>query len=200
MRAGAAPILVLVLIAICGTSGCESEDGAGMAGGAILRVGLTDAPSDLLESAEVRISRVWAQRAEGGEPVHLRPAGAEPLTFDLMELRDGLEAFLAESAVPADVYDQLRLVVEEAEVTLVPGQTFDDGSRVRRLQVPSGATSGLKVQLADPIRAEEGEVLLVVVDFDVDESFVLQGRPDTPAGLKGVLLKPVLREKRRGRF
>jgi hypothetical protein len=33
------------------------------------------------------------------------------------------------------------------------------------------------------------------VDFDVDDNFVLQGNPETPAGIHGVLFTPVLKEK-----
>ena len=37
-----------------------------------------------------------------------------------------------------------------------------------------------------------GETVLVV-DFDVNQSFVIQGNPNTPAGINGVLFKPTLR-------
>jgi hypothetical protein len=57
--------------------------------------------------------------------------------------------------------------------------------------------SGIKVQLSAPLEAEAGELTIVVVDFDVDRNFVLQGNPDTPAGLKDVLFTPLLHEERR---
>jgi (2Fe-2S) ferredoxin len=34
---------------------------------------------------------------------------------------------------------------------------------------------------------------MLVVDFDVSESFVIQGNPQTPAGIHGMLFKPTLR-------
>ena len=37
-----------------------------------------------------------------------------------------------------------------------------------------------------------GETVLVV-DFDVNQSFVLQGNPNTPAGIKSVSFRPTLR-------
>jgi hypothetical protein len=39
----------------------------------------------------------------------------------------------------------------------------------------------------------EGELVEIVVDFDVAESFVVQGNPDTPAGINGFTFKPVLK-------
>jgi hypothetical protein len=63
--------------------------------------------------------------------------------------------------------------------------------------VPSGAQSGIKVNLAGAIEAEVGELTVIVVDFAVDDSFVIQGNPGTPAGIMGILLTPTLHEKSR---
>ena len=41
------------------------------------------------------------------------------------------------------------------------------------------------------------ETTIVLVDFDVNENFRLQGNPETPAGLQGILFTPVLKEKSR---
>jgi hypothetical protein len=61
--------------------------------------------------------------------------------------------------------------------------------------VPSGAQSGIIVDLSGAIEVEVGVLTVLVVDFDVDESFVIQGNPETPAGIMGILLTPALREK-----
>ena len=42
-----------------------------------------------------------------------------------------------------------------------------------------------------------GETIFVV-DFDVEQNFVIQGDPDTPAGIQGVLFTPNLRAVVRG--
>jgi hypothetical protein len=94
-------------------------------------------------------------------------------------------------------YHQLRLVVDSARVTLVDGYLFNDLSVSRKLMVPSGAQSGIKVDLSGAIEVEVGELTVLVVDFDVDESFVIQGNPETPAGIMGILMTPTLREKSR---
>jgi hypothetical protein len=159
---------------------------------------LTDEPADLIASAMVTISRVYLVPMDTtGAFVDLLPDGEEPRLYDLLTLQDGIEALLATTPVPADSFAQLRLVVDEATVSLAEGYEFRDGTTSRTLHVPSGQTSGIKVKLDEPIVIEEGRILIVVVDFDVNDNFVIQGNPDTPAGIHGILFKPVLKEKGR---
>ena len=68
------------------------------------------------------------------------------------------------------------------------------------LKVPSGAQSGIKIKLRPADGEEDGESGIeitgettLVVDFDVSQNFKIQGNPNTPAGLKGVLFTPSLR-------
>ena len=177
--------------------GCHDSNDSG-SGTSQVRVMLTDAPADYIKSAVVTISRVYLVPGDDeSQSVDLLPVTAEPMTFDLLDLRGGIEAFLAEKKVAARPYEQLRLVVDSATVTLVDGVTFNDGSSTRELVVPSGAQTGIKVELAQPIDAGDGMLTIVVVDFDVDRNFVLLGNPATPAGLNGVQFTPTLTEKDR---
>ena len=43
-----------------------------------------------------------------------------------------------------------------------------------------------------PLVIAPGETLVLLVDFDVDESFVIQGDPETPAGIYGALFTPTI--------
>jgi hypothetical protein len=174
-------------------------DDGGPAGTARVRVQLTDAPSDFIASAEVWISRVYLKPGEdSGEATDLFNDSKNPRSYDLLMLRDGVTADLT-GAMPVEPgnYRQLRLVVDSAFVTLAEGFTFSDGTSTRSLKVPSGAQSGIKVQLAKPIEAEEGETQSLVVDFDVDRNFVIQGNPNGSAGISGILFTPLLNEKSR---
>jgi hypothetical protein len=67
----------------------------------------------------------------------------------------------------------------------------------KALKVPSGAQSGIKVHLNTPLEVVAETLTTVTVDFEVDSNFVIQGNPDTPAGIHGVLFTPVLKEKGR---
>jgi hypothetical protein len=176
------------------------SDPSGPEGAARVRVLLTDAPSDYIASAEVHISRVYLQGGgeENAPRVDLFDDAEDPLVFDLLELRDGITADLTgDVEVEVGTYRQMRLVVDHATVTLAEGYTFSDGSTSKSLFIPSGAHSGIKIQLSEDIEAEPGETTTLVVDFDVDQNFVIQGNPNTPAGIHGILFTPVLHEKSR---
>lgn len=189
-------------LAVLALASCESDpfraDGSGR-----VQILLTDAPSDYIQTAEVWISRVYLLPGEndaedGPGFVDLFNDPDEPHWFDLLTLRDGVTAELSEAVdVPEGRYRQLRLIVDSARVTLAPGYLFNDGSDTRRLHVPSGQQTGIKVQLADPVEAEDGSLTILTVDFDVDENFVIQGNPETVAGINGILFTPVLKEKSR---
>jgi hypothetical protein len=167
---------------------------------------VTDAPSDYIASADVTFSRVYLkaddddmdmENGDGASDVDLLAEGADPVTYDLMLLRDGIEALLAEALVPAGTYHQLRLVVQSATVTLADGVTFEDGSNMATLFTPSGMQSGIKVHLDEPIMADEGSLTIVVVDFDVNENFVIHGDPMVAGGVSDILFTPSLHEKSR---
>lgn len=169
-----------------------------------VQVLLTDAPVDYLDVAEVCISRVYLQPSdedppegeETPEPERLtlweKDAEGDPQCFDLLML-DGLSVAVTEEVeIPAGTYHQLRFVVESASVTLADERTFEgteDGTA--DLKVPSGT---IKVQLLEPVVAEALTVTEITVDADVNENFVIQGNPETPAGVKGVLFTPHLKE------
>lgn len=190
VRAGAA------VLAAAAFTACDDSTSPGAT--AQLTVLLTDAPSMYLDSAEVDIGAVELIGGEGG-PILLTDDGTEGFV-DLMQLQGVATQALADVEIPAGTYSQLRLVVEAARVKLAPGYEFNDGSIRDDLTVPSGAQTGIKLNLKDADAEEnEGGVeiaggqTVLVVDFDVNQSFVIQGNPETPAGINGVLFKPTLR-------
>lgn len=206
-----------------------SDDSPGPASGSgVLSVSLTDAPDTLLAAAVVHIGRVEAVPAEGdsapsdsapsdsaasdsadaGQVAAQQQGGGGPVviveeggTFDLLTLQDGVTELLGSAEVDPGTFAQLRFIVDSARVELKEGLTFRDGSTSRSLKVPSGAKTGIKLNLAGAdgdsadggVVVEEGGETSLVVDFDVSQSFVVQGNPNTPAGIRGFLFKPVLR-------
>ena len=84
-----------------------------------------------------------------------------PRYYDLLTLMDGITAVLVEAVdIDAGLYRSLRLVVDSARITLAEGITFENGSSSDVLFVPSGSTSGIKVQLTSPIDAVEDEEVI----------------------------------------
>lgn len=194
---GAGLALILFFIASCESSTAAEDQPTGEA---LVQILLTDAPADYIAEAWVDISRVYLipgeEDPEQGPPfVDLFNDPADPLRYDLLTLRDGITADMTgEVEVPAGTYRQLRMIVANAEVTLVDGYEFQDGTTTRTLQIPSGAQAGIRVNLLESITAEAGTINVVLVDFDVDQNFVIQGNPETPAGIQGILFTPMLRE------
>ena len=132
----------LALLALVGCDSVTSEDGARVA------IQLTDAPSDLIESAEVWISRVYLQGGphdddqddeDGATPqgrVDLFNDPENPFEVDLLVLQDGVTANLA---APIEIapgsYKGLRIVVDSSFVTLEDGFTFPDGATTAVLKI-----------------------------------------------------------------
>ncbi|HUP00977.1 MAG TPA: DUF4382 domain-containing protein [Gemmatimonadota bacterium] len=166
----------------CGSSLTDPAQDLGEGRGN-LTVLLTDAPFpfELVSQANVSISRVDIVSANEGI---LTIAEGEQ-TFNLLDLQNGVTAVLAQANLSAGTYPQIRLIVSSASVVLNDGATFD-------LFVPSGAQTGIKVLLPD-FSVDAGGNVTLTLDFDVSESFVVMGNPDTPAGIQGFIFKPVVR-------
>lgn len=193
--------LSLSLVGCSNTTGPEAN--------ARVEVLLTDAPADYLKEARVCISQVYLQGGEGEEGEEGEHSGrtilwdADPedpedrgaQCFDLLTLQ-GVEASLMEGGVevPAGTYAQLRLVVDHASVVLKEPYTFRDGLDGMELSVPSGAQTGIKVLLSTPVVLEPETLTQITVDAPVGENFRIQGDPESPSGIQGVLFTPVLKE------
>ena len=139
---------------------------------------LTDAPGDF-EAAVVTISQVNLQGT--GKAVELLD---EPFTGDLIELRNEVATLVQGMELPAGSYSQLRLVIDGAYLEVeteggtriyasspdydgLPAGADVDGT----LQMPSMGQSGLKIDLpGGKLDIGEGETI-VMLDFDVEESF-----------------------------
>ena len=189
------------LAAVLGLTFGACNDATGVGAHATVRVLLTDAPIDYVASAMVDIGAVELVPADDGEHVLLSEDGTDG-PVNLLELQDAATTLLAEAEIEAGTYAQLRLIVESASVALVEGYAFNDGSTEMDLRVPSGAQTGIKLNLgaadgdegegAGGLEIVSGEMVLVV-DFDVSRSFVIQGSPETSAGINSMSFKPTLR-------
>lgn len=143
-----------------------------------LTIKLKDAPGDI-HAAVVTISEV---NLAGENPVVLRD---EPATVDLLTLANTTMDLVDGVTVPSGVYSQLRFVITGAyiEVENEDGSTsiyasssdyegLPDGAVVAgELRMPSFSQSGLKVTMADGALELSGDEQILLVDFDVSQSF-----------------------------
>lgn len=193
-------LALLGALAVSGVAACDDVTGSE---DARMRVLLTDAPIDYIGAAYVDIGEVHLLGSGNGDGdedrIVLSLDGTDGLV-NLLDLQGAATATLAEADLDPGFYSQLRLIVEEARVELAEGYEFNDGSTEMDLFVPSGAQTGIKLNLSGadadedggPLEIRPGETVLVV-DFDVSRSFVIQGNPETPAGINSVLFTPTLR-------
>jgi len=181
MRIKSLPIVAGAALLALSACGGESSIYTNSSTGTVI-IRLTDAPGEPIESAMIWISGVSIVGENGPQVI-----STDTASYDLLALQNGVTAALGSAEIPVGTYNQLRLQVDSARVTLQDPVTFTSGSNSAVLKVPSGSTSGLKVNL-DNVEVVPGETVLVV-DFDVSRSFVFQGPPGGP---KSASFKPVI--------
>ncbi|HYO56457.1 DUF4382 domain-containing protein [Archangium sp.] len=152
----------------------------GCGGESKVTIKLTDAPGDF-KRAVVTISEVeLLGEGENNRIVLLNQAK----TTDLLTLANDTADLVKDAVVPAGTYKELRFVITGAfiEVEEAGGSTkiyasssdyegLPEGAQVAgQLHMPSYGQSGLKVKIADPVTVE-GEQKVILVDFDVAQSF-----------------------------
>jgi hypothetical protein len=155
-----------------GVIGCGEEN--------TVTLKLTDAPGDY-RRAVVTISEVeLLGEGENNRVILLN----EARTTDLITLANDTADLVKDAVVPAGTYKELRFVITGAfiEVEQADGSTkifasspdyegLPEGAQVAgELQMPSYGASGLKVKIAEPVTVE-GEQKVILVDFDVAQSF-----------------------------
>ena len=162
----------VVALASCGSDTTSS-------GAARLSILLKDAPGDV-QQAVVTISQIYLQ-GSGGRIV-LR---SDPVTVDLLRLADTTATLVSDAEVPAGSYSQLRFVITGAYLAVENSQGGTDvfasspdyeglpsgTTPTGVLRMPSLAQSGLKVNLPGGSVAVNGGEKVLVVDFDVSQSF-----------------------------
>ena len=170
---------ILPLLAFLGMAACEDgTTGPRADGGTRMTVLLTDAPGDF-EEAVVTISSVTLK---GETDVVLLD---EPWTGDLLELRNDVATLVQGVELEAGRYSELRLVVTggylavegpNGESRIYASSPDYDGLPAGAtvygdLHMPSMGQSGLKVKLpGDMLEVAEGETV-ILIDFDVAQSF-----------------------------
>lgn len=185
--------LVAALVLALSPLACDDAGSTGPAGEtASVTVLLTDDPGDLVH-AWVDVREVYLQGgdAEGRLVLFEGPTGP----IDLLTLVDEFRALTADIEIPAGSYGQLRMVIDGAAVVTEAGETFATegfaapgvGAVDGELACPSCDATGIKVLLRgrDLDLVDDPETL--ILDFEVDESFV------RPAGRSGRwMLRPTI--------
>ena len=157
-----------------------------------LVIKLTDAPFpfEMIESATVNIVKVEIRKVcecdEDEYPYIELSLPDDSNGFNLLELRNGVMADLVDMGIEPGNYDLIRLYVDEAVLKVKEGDEY-------KVKVPSGAQTGIKIFMEPALKVVSELTSEVVLDFNLEKSFVLKGNANTPAGIKGFNFKPVVK-------
>lgn len=176
-------VILMIIIPACSKS--PDSNGTGR-----MTIKITDAPFpiDEIESALVTITKVELRKAGDGIPDGnpFITIAEDTMIYNLIDLRNGITADLADIEIPAGKYNLVRLYVDEASLITKDGVSH-------KVKVPSGGQTGIKIFIRPEITVEGGLTSELLIDFDLSRSFIMRGNPDKPAGINGFIFKPVIR-------
>lgn len=194
---------VASLAAAAFLAACDDSSGPEAGGSGTVVVRLTDAPflTDSVRSVNIFVVRVEAR----GQPADSAAADTDTdngsrggwttlatpnASIDLLTLQNGAATTIGTASLEAGTYSGLRFIIDPAQssVTLKNGTTLTGANN--GVKFPSGNRSGIKVNLSQPLRVVGGETTTLLIDFDVNESFVMRGNSIAQNGL---LFKPVVK-------
>lgn len=165
----------IVMLSLFAFMACSDDDNIENGNdSARMSIKLVDDPGDY-ESVFVEVEDVVIKY--NGDETETSIDDVNAGIYDLLELTGGASVLLADDEVPTGDISQIRLVLGDENTVVVNGETHP-------LQTPSAQQSGLKVQVNETLEA--GVLYEFILDFDVEESIVVQGNG-------GYLLKPVIR-------
>ena len=121
-----------------------------------LEVRVTDQPTDVPSAIVLTVQNIEVNRSGGDGESGWQTVVEGPHEFDLLQL-DGIEDILGTATLEVGRYQQIRLEVVSAQVTILAG--------VRQATVPSG-----KLRLVGGFDVVEGETTIITLDFDAQRS------------------------------
>ncbi len=188
------------LAALTGLLALTSCDSATNSGMGTVRLHLTASGTSTMINAATLVEFGVTSATVTFSAAELMP-GHEPITPttstfelvgddpDVLDLDEGVTALLGAVETLGE-YEQLRLIVSEAEITVaLPGGGSETFVFDEDAHFPSGQQTGIKVNFGGPIQVGEGAIADLLVVLDVGKSFVFQGPPDNP---RSVSFKPVI--------
>lgn len=176
---------IVVGLFILFSTGCQDLDND-QPGNIVVKITDAPFPIDMIGEATVRITKVEIRTENADDGYPFITLLEDTLEFNLLELRNGVTADLVDMDIPAGSYNLIRLYVDKASISVIDHETYE-------VKVPSGAQTGIKIFMEPALRVAGGLTSEVLLDFNVDKSFVLKGNVNTPAGIKGFNFKPVIR-------
>lgn len=181
---------LLTLAAVLPLAACD--DGTSVAESGFMSLMLTDESGDYTQ-AQVTIERI--ELIGSGGPLVLRN---DAITTNLLTLSNDVMSLVEGAVVPGGTYTQIRFIIPEACIgveqdegpdAIYASSGFDAcGAADGALKLPSLAETGIKVGLPGGSVQVDGDSKVLLLDFDVSQSFGQQ------AGMSGSwVMTPVIK-------
>ena len=165
--------IIAALFLSSSIAGCDSSSEPTETTGTF-NVRITDSPA-AFDAVNITFSEISVNQSGGSDIV----VNDSTQTINLIEWSNGLSTPLGSIELETGTYNQIRLLIESASVTI-------DGV-ISDVTVPSGAQTGLK--LTHQFTLEAGSTYDLMIDFDASRSIVSHGPKANPT----YSLKPTIR-------
>jgi hypothetical protein len=175
--------LLIIAVASCSNDAAEPKG--------TLSVKLSDAPMHYNQfmSASVTIDKI-----EIGNTAHINSMISimnTPMTYNLLELINGITATMANSEIPVGNYDLMRLYISSTEMVMTNGDLYtynmeQDGysgnGMMQNGMMLNANNRSIDMTLNNALTISEGGMTEFLLDMDVNESFMLEGVNFTGSG------------------
>jgi hypothetical protein len=194
-------VATVALGALAFVAACSDSVSSPTSGNGKMIVRLTDAPflTDSLKSVDIFVVRVEGRASDvsendadkdldDGSKAGWKVLASPNASYNLLALQNGVSTSLGETALEAGTYNGFRFIIDPSKSSI----TLKNGVKLTSPNVtfPSASKSGIKIVLKDPVKIVGGATTTLLVDFDVNESFVMRGNSIEKNGL---LFKPVIK-------
>lgn len=163
-------LLILVAFLFLSLTACK-KDNSSSSGRAALNVMLTDDPASY-DQVNIDVQSIEIHSDNGGWIT----LNGYPGIYNLLDLTNGLDTLIANDSIPAGTISQVRLHLGTNNTIMVDSVIYP-------LEIPSGYTSGLKINVHQVVTG--GTAYTLLLDFDAGHSIVETGNNEYK-------LKPVI--------
>jgi len=170
-------VALLVIVA----ASCENDTTNGPVG--TLSLKLTDAPMHYGEfmTASVTIDKVEIGNSQNANS--FMTLTDNPMTYNLLELVNGMTSTMANAEIPAGDYDLMRLYISSTEMKTSNGDSFtynmnqdgySGGGMMQNGMMLNDQNKSIDIPLNN-LTISNGSMSEFLLDIDVDQSFMLEG-------------------------
>jgi hypothetical protein len=106
--------------------------------------------------------------------------------INLLELSNGITKIITEAHLPSGIYSQVVLYITEATIVTTKGTVYT-------VKLPSGSTRGIVINIVPTIMIVKGLQTTLLLDVDVNRSFIIREKKKSIFDFPGFEFKPVIR-------